>query len=119
MSARPERQHALGHGLAALIPQRAHEHGSTEIAINRVSPNPRQPRQRIDPADMILGCRWFLGDEFETWGWRVPFLLSIILLAISVYIRMQLEESPVFREMRAAGKLAKNPLRESLDAGAI
>jgi MFS family permease len=63
---------------------------------------------------VILGCRWLLGEEFETWGWRVPFLLSIILLAISVYIRMQLEESPVFREMRAAGKLAKNPLRESL-----
>jgi MFS family permease len=63
---------------------------------------------------VILGCRWLLGDEFETWGWRVPFLLSIILLAISVYIRMQLEESPVFREMRAAGKLAKNPVRESL-----
>jgi MFS family permease len=63
---------------------------------------------------VILGCRWLLGDEFETWGWRVPFLLSIILLAISVYIRLQLEESPVFRAMRAAGKLAKNPLRESL-----
>jgi MFS family permease len=63
---------------------------------------------------VILGCRWLLGEHFETWGWRVPFLLSIILLAISVYIRMQLEESPVFREMRAAGKLAKNPLRESL-----
>ena len=63
---------------------------------------------------VILGCRWLLGEHFETWGWRVPFLLSIILLAISVYIRMQLEESPVFREMRATGKLAKNPLRESL-----
>jgi MFS family permease len=63
---------------------------------------------------VILSCRWLLGDEFETWGWRVPFLLSIFLLAISVYIRLQLEESPVFREMRAAGKLAKNPVRESL-----
>jgi MFS family permease len=63
---------------------------------------------------VILGCRWLLGENFETWGWRVPFLLSIILLAISVYIRMQLQESPVFREMRASGKLAKNPLRESL-----
>jgi MFS family permease len=63
---------------------------------------------------VILSCRWLLGEHFETWGWRVPFLLSIILLAISVYIRMQLEESPVFRAMRAAGKLAKNPLRESL-----
>jgi MFS family permease len=63
---------------------------------------------------VILSCRWLLGENFETWGWRVPFLLSIILLAISVYIRLQLEESPVFREMRAAGKLAKHPLRESL-----
>jgi MFS family permease len=63
---------------------------------------------------VILGCRWLLGENFETWGWRVPFLLSIILLAISVYIRLQLEESPVFREMRASGKLAKHPLRESL-----
>src|SRR4026209_89014 len=63
---------------------------------------------------VILSCRWLLGENFETWGWRVPFLLSIILLAISVYIRLQLEESPVFREMRASGKLAKHPLRESL-----
>jgi MFS family permease len=63
---------------------------------------------------VILGCRWVTGPEFEVWGWRVPFLLSIILLCISVYIRLQLEESPVFREMRAAGKLSKQPLRESI-----
>jgi len=63
---------------------------------------------------VILGCRWLIGEEFETWGWRVPFLLSIILLCISVYIRLQLEESPVFREMRDAGKLSKQPLRESI-----
>ncbi|MBB6092593.1 MFS family permease [Povalibacter uvarum] len=63
---------------------------------------------------VILGCRWIIGDEFETWGWRVPFLLSIILLCISVYIRMQLEESPVFQEMRAEGKLSRSPLRESV-----
>ncbi len=63
---------------------------------------------------VILGCRWILGDEFETWGWRVPFLLSIILLCISVYIRMQLEESPVFQEMRAEGKLSRSPLKESV-----
>lgn len=63
---------------------------------------------------VILGCRWLTGAEFEVWGWRVPFLLSIILLCISVYIRLQLEESPVFREMRAAGKLSKQPLRESI-----
>jgi MFS family permease len=63
---------------------------------------------------VILGCRWLTGPEFEVWGWRVPFLLSIILLGISVYIRLQLEESPVFREMRATGKLSKQPLRESI-----
>jgi Sugar (and other) transporter len=63
---------------------------------------------------VILACREALGDEFETWGWRVPFLLSIILLCISVYIRLQLEESPVFREMRAENKLSRRPLRESL-----
>ena len=63
---------------------------------------------------IILACRWITGDEFETWGWRVPFLLSIILLCISVYIRLQLEESPVFREMRAEGKLSRAPLRESV-----
>ena len=63
---------------------------------------------------VILGCRWLFGDDFATWGWRVPFLLSIILLCISVYIRLQLQESPVFREMRAQGKLSKAPLRESI-----
>lgn len=63
---------------------------------------------------VILGCRWLLGDQFESWGWRVPFLLSIILLVISIYIRLQLQESPVFQEMRTTGKLSKHPLRESL-----
>jgi MFS family permease len=63
---------------------------------------------------VILGCRWLTGPEFEVWGWRIPFLLSIILLGISVYIRLQLEESPVFRQMRDAGKLSKQPLRESI-----
>ncbi|GFE78030.1 MFS transporter [Steroidobacter agaridevorans] len=63
---------------------------------------------------VILGCRWLMGPEFEVWGWRIPFLLSIILLCISVYIRVQLEESPVFKEMRDTGKLSKQPLRESI-----
>jgi len=63
---------------------------------------------------VILTCRWSFGASFETWGWRVPFLLSIILLCISVYIRLQLEESPVFHEMRASGRLSKQPLRESI-----
>jgi MFS family permease len=63
---------------------------------------------------VILACRWLFADAFETWAWRIPFLLSIILLIISVYIRLQLQESPVFREMKAAGRLSKQPLRESL-----
>ena len=63
---------------------------------------------------VILACRWLIGPEFDDWGWRVPFLLSIVLLCISVYIRLQLQESPVFHEMRAEGKLSKAPLTESL-----
>ncbi len=63
---------------------------------------------------VVLACRWLIGPEFDMWGWRVPFLLSIILLCISVYIRLQLEESPVFKEMRAGGKLSKSPLREAM-----
>jgi MFS family permease len=62
---------------------------------------------------VILGCRQLLGPQFETWGWRIPFLLSIILLAISVYIRLQLSESPVFLEMKSAGKTSRSPLTDS------
>jgi MFS family permease len=62
---------------------------------------------------VILGCRQLLGPEFETWGWRIPFLLSIILLAISVYIRLQLSESPVFLEMKSAGTTSRSPLTDS------
>jgi MFS family permease len=62
---------------------------------------------------VILGCRQLLGPQFETWGWRIPFLLSIMLLAISVYIRLQLSESPVFLEMKSAGKTSRSPLTDS------
>lgn len=62
---------------------------------------------------VILGCKWALGDKFDDWGWRVPFLLSSLLLAISVYIRLQLAESPVFKQMKAEGKQSKAPLTES------
>jgi MFS family permease len=62
---------------------------------------------------VILLTRSFLGDQFETWGWRIPFLLSVVLLAVSVYIRLQLAESPVFTEMKAAGTRSKAPLTES------
>jgi ParB family transcriptional regulator, chromosome partitioning protein len=52
MTVRPDRQQGLGRGLAALIPQRAHAAGSTEIPVSRVRPNPRQPRQRMDEAEL-------------------------------------------------------------------
>jgi predicted MFS family arabinose efflux permease len=63
---------------------------------------------------VILACRLLLGSEdFDAWGWRIPFLLSVLLLAVSVYIRLQLAESPVFEEMRREGRLSKAPLTES------
>jgi MFS family permease len=63
---------------------------------------------------VILGTRLGLGTEsFEAWGWRIPFLLSSILVGVSVYIRMQLHESPVFQQMKAEGKQSKAPLTEA------
>jgi len=62
---------------------------------------------------VILLCRSLLGDEFDTWGWRIPFLVSIALLVVSVYIRLQLAESPVFLEMKESGTRSKAPLTES------
>lgn len=63
---------------------------------------------------IILGVRVLLGSEaFESWGWRIPFLLSAVLLGISVWIRLALDESPVFQAMKREGKRSKAPLRES------
>jgi len=63
---------------------------------------------------VILGVRTSIGEEaFGTWGWRIPFLVSIVLLAISVWIRLQLNESPAFKKMKAEGKTSKSPLKES------
>ena len=63
---------------------------------------------------VILSCRIIIGKEgFEAWGWRIPFLLSAILVAISVWIRLQLNESPVFKKMKEEGKIARAPLTES------
>jgi MFS family permease len=52
-------------------------------------------------------------EEFEAWGWRIPFLISILLLAISLWIRLMLSESPVFAAMKAAGTVSKNPFVDS------
>ena len=72
---------------------------------------------------VILACRTWLSapisdapgaaTQFDTWGWRIPFLLSVVLLAISVWIRLKLNESPVFQKMKDEGKQSKAPLTES------
>ncbi len=62
---------------------------------------------------VILVCRQITGPAFDDWGWRIPFLLSIILFAISVWIRLTMEESPAFKKMKAEGTLSKAPLTES------
>ena len=63
---------------------------------------------------VILGTRTIIGEEaFADWGWRVPFLVSILLLAVSVYIRLSMNESPAFAKMKAEGKTSKAPLSES------
>jgi MFS family permease len=63
---------------------------------------------------VILGVRSYTGEEaFAEWGWRVPFIVSILLLAVSVYIRLSMNESPAFAKMKAEGKTSKAPLTES------
>ncbi|MGE8351398.1 MAG: MFS transporter [Pseudomonas protegens] len=62
---------------------------------------------------VVLACRYFTGDQFEVWGWRLPFLLSIVLLGISTWIRMSLHESPAFLKMKEEGRASKAPIRES------
>jgi MFS family permease len=63
---------------------------------------------------VILGTRTLMGEEaFASWGWRIPFLVSIFLLAISVWIRLSMNESPAFKKMKEEGKTSKAPLTES------
>ncbi len=63
---------------------------------------------------VVLACRSLIpADEFAAWGWRVPFLLSLVLLAISLWMRLKLSESPVFQAMKEAGETADNPFVES------
>lgn len=63
---------------------------------------------------VILLTRETLGtDTFTDWGWRVPFLLSILLVAVSIVIRMRMAESPLFTKLKNEGNLSKNPLAES------
>ena len=63
---------------------------------------------------IILGIRTVMGEEaFNDWGWRLPFLLSVVLLGVSVWIRLQLAESPAFQKMKEEGKQSKAPLKEA------
>jgi MFS family permease len=63
---------------------------------------------------VVIGTRTLIGEEaFKDWGWRVPFLVSIVLLAVSMWIRMQLAESPVFQKMKDEGTTSKAPLTEA------
>lgn len=63
---------------------------------------------------VVIGTRTLVGEEaFKDWGWRVPFLVSILLLAVSMWIRMQLSESPVFQKMKDEGTTSKAPLTEA------
>ncbi|WNV11774.1 MFS transporter [Tardiphaga sp. 709] len=63
---------------------------------------------------VVLTCRLTLGDAaFKEWGWRIPFLLSFLLVFLSIYLRMKLSESPIFEKMRHEGKLARSPVKES------
>ncbi|WP_276372083.1 MFS transporter [Chryseolinea sp. H1M3-3] len=63
---------------------------------------------------VILAVRQTMGiEEFNVWGWRIPFLVSAILVAVSVFIRLRMEESPLFTKIKAEGKISKNPIKES------
>jgi len=63
---------------------------------------------------VILGTRTWTGEaDFEAWGWRIPFLLSFLLLGISVWIRLSMNESPAFKKMKEEGRTSKAPLTES------
>ena len=63
---------------------------------------------------VVIGTRTYIGeDAFKAWGWRIPFLISVVLLAVSLWIRMQLAESPVFLKMKSLGTTSKAPLSEA------
>lgn len=63
---------------------------------------------------VILAVRESVGvDAFASWGWRIPFILSAILVAVSIYIRLKMDESPLFSKIKAEGKISKNPIKES------
>jgi MFS family permease len=67
---------------------------------------------------IVLGTRLAMGEEtFREWGWRIPFLVSLILVVLSLYIRWSLRETPLYRKLKEAGKASRQPLKDSLVTG--
>src|SRR5580765_3255069 len=63
---------------------------------------------------VIIATRTYFGnDAFNAWAWRIPFLLSFLMVAIAIYIRLQLQETPIFQEIKAKGQMTRNPWREA------
>src|SRR5437660_6743034 len=63
---------------------------------------------------VIIATRTYFGNEvFDAWAWRIPFLISFLLVAIAIYIRLQLQETPIFEEIKAKGQMTKNPWKEA------
>src|SRR4029077_5353835 len=63
---------------------------------------------------VVLATRGGFGEEvFNAWAWRVPFLVSFLLVAIAIYIRLQLQETPIFQEIKAKGQMTRNPWKEA------
>src|SRR5499433_3807644 len=63
---------------------------------------------------VIIATRTYFGNEvFDAWAWRIPFLISFLLVAIAIYIRLQLQETPIFEEIKAKGMMTKNPWKEA------
>ena len=63
---------------------------------------------------VIIGVREYLGPEkWNAWGWRIPFLMSLLMVAIAIYIRLRLQETPIFQAIKAKGQTSKNPWREA------
>jgi len=68
---------------------------------------------------VVIGCQAAVGNAaWEDWGWRLPFLFSLLLLAVSLWVRLKLHESPVFQAMKASGNVAHAPLRETFSSAA-
>src|SRR4030081_2966396 len=63
---------------------------------------------------VIIATRQYFGNtEFDAWAWRIPFLVSFLLVAIAIYIRLQLQETPIFQDIKAKGQMTRNPWKEA------